>query len=126
MTFVDTNYFLRLILDDNEAQHKTARTLFDDAEKGKIKLFTSVIVFFEISWVLSSFYSRKKTELLALLDDVLSLEFIDIEERPLLEESLRMFRSRTIELVDAYNLVYAREHGAKHFATFDKKLAKLW
>lgn len=126
MTFVDTNYFLRLLLADNEAHHKTVRLLFDDAAEGKVKLFTSVLVFFEISWVLSSFYNRKKAELLALLEDVLSLGFIDIEERPYLEESLRIFRSRTIELEDAYNLVYAREHGAKHFVTFDKKLSKSW
>lgn len=126
MTFVDTNYFLRLLLADNEAHHKTVRLLFDDAAKGKVKLFTSVLVFFEVSWVLSSFYNRKKAELLALLEDVLSLEFIDIEERPLLETALQTFRMKSIELEDAYNGAYAREHGAKHFATFDKKLSKSW
>ncbi|MBI4252654.1 PIN domain-containing protein [Candidatus Uhrbacteria bacterium] len=126
MTFVDTNYFLRLLIADVETHHKIARSLFDSAAQAKVKLFTSVIVFFEVSWVLSSFYNKRKTELLSLLEDILNLEFIDIEERPILEEALRMFRARTIELEDAYNIVYARTHGAKHFATFDKKLAKSW
>jgi predicted nucleic-acid-binding protein len=126
MTFIDTNYFLRLLLADNDTHHKTARVLFHDAATGKIRIFTSVLVFFEISWVLSSFYQKKRTELISLLEDILNLEFIAIEERPILEEALRIFRTRTIELEDAYNLVYARAHGAKHFATFDKKLAKQW
>lgn len=126
MTFVDTNYFLRFLIGDQETQHMTVRSLFDDAIHDKVKLFTSVLVFFEVTWVLSSFYGKKKTELIGILDDLLSLEFIRIQERHLLEESLRMFRQKNIELADAYNLSYARSHGAKHFATFDKKLFRSW
>ncbi|MEK7122553.1 MAG: PIN domain-containing protein, partial [Patescibacteria group bacterium] len=87
---------------------------------------TSVLVFFEVSWVLSSFFGKKIVELMVLITDILNLEFIELEERSILEDALLVFRSKTIELEDAYNLVYAKRHNARHFATFDKKLAKLW
>lgn len=126
MIFVDTNYFLRLLLNDSTGQHAIARALFDDAAKGKAKLFTSVIVYFEVYWVLSSFYNKNRRELIILLTDILNLEFISLEERPLLETALQTFKSRTIGLTDAYNLAYAKKFGARHLATFDKKLARLW
>lgn len=126
MIFVDTNYFLRLLLADHHANHTAARILFDGAAKGKIKLFTSVLVFFEVYWVLSSFNNKKRADTIFVLENILNLECIRIENRPLLETALQLFTSRSIDLEDAYNLAYARKYGAKHFATFDKKLLSIW
>jgi len=126
MIFVDTNYFLRLLIGDEEAQNRKALALFDNAAAGRTKLFTSLLVFFEISWVLSSFYGKRKGELIVLLEDILNLEFIFLEERPLLEEALQTFRVHSIELEDAYNAAYAKHADANQFATFDGKLEKFW
>lgn len=46
MIFVDTNYFLRFILKDNQVQYLKARQLFLDAAKGEIELISSTTVFF--------------------------------------------------------------------------------
>jgi len=126
MQFVDTNYFLRLLLNDNTLQHRTAKGLFEEGAQGKVALITSLIVLFEVYWVLSSFYKRKKTELIPILGDILSMEFIIVKERLLLQEALMLFRARSIDLEDAYNIVYAKAYKSKSFATFDKKLSKLF
>jgi len=64
MIFVDTNYFLRFLLKDIGKQHQKAKKLFEKAASGEIKLFTSMIVFFEIYWVLFSFYKRRRLKFL--------------------------------------------------------------
>ena len=87
MTFVDSNYFLRFLIADQKTHYAQVCELFDSAAHDRVKLFTSVIVFFEIAWVLSSFYEKKKSTLISLLEDILNLEFISINERPLLESS---------------------------------------
>ena len=56
MIFIDTNYFLRFLLKDNEKQFIEVKKLFEKAILGEIDLYTSLIVIFEIYWVLSSFY----------------------------------------------------------------------
>lgn len=56
MMFVDTNYFLRFLLEDNKAQAQKVKQLFETASRGEgEELTTSLVVFFEIYWVLTSF-----------------------------------------------------------------------
>lgn len=124
MIFVDTNYFLRFLLADISSQHTKAKQLFKKAAEGKIKLFTSTIVFFEIYWVFTSSYQKNKPQVVKILKNVLSLGFVEIEEREILEKTLAKFQKNNLELEDCYNLIYAQSRGAKKIATFDKKLLK--
>lgn len=124
MIFVDTNYFLRFLLKDVENQHQAAKKLFVKGAEGKEYLFTSIIVFFEIYWVLSSFYSKRKHEAARILKDILEMKFIAIDERNILEEAVDIFANNGLDLEDSFNLVCAKEMGCSDFKTFDKKLAK--
>ena len=124
MMFVDTNYFLRFLLKDVNSQHLEAKNLFLSASEGKSELITSTIVFFEIYWVLSSYYERNKTEVANILEKVLSLNFIELEERELLFKSLSLFKKTKLDLEDCYNVCYAKGKGIRSFKTFDKKLNK--
>lgn len=123
MIFVDTNYFLRLLLRDVQSQHRQAKELFQEGALGKTKLFISPIVFFEIYWVLSSFYQRKKSQIAKTLKDILKMDFVKLEKRVLLREALEIFSQTNLSLEDSFNLIYAQKMGAADFKTFDKKLS---
>lgn len=124
MIFVDTNYFLRFLLKDVSKQHQKAKRLFEEAALGKVKLFTSLIVFFEIYWVLSSFYGKKKKELISILQNILKMSFIQIEQRERLQKAVIIFKKENFDLEDAFNLVYAKNKKATVFQTFDRKLSR--
>lgn len=124
MTFVDTNYFLRFLLKDNNLQHRSAKQLFLSAARGEIEVATSLIVFFEVYWVLKSYYEKKKDELNTILNKILSLTFIKLAEREKLTKSLKLFASTTLSLEDCYNLILAKELAVENFASFDEKLKK--
>lgn len=124
MIFVDTNYFLRFLLADIENQHQEVKKLFQDGVSGKIKLFTSIIVFFEIYWVMSSFYKKRKIKITQILLDILKMNFIRLGERESLQKAVELFAKSNFDLEDAYNLIYAKENKATAFGTFDKKLIK--
>ena len=126
MIFVDTNYFLRFLLKDVDSQHKVAETLFLEAAEGKLKLFTSTIVIFEVNWVLSSFYKKDKMPVASILDEILSFPFLKITEREILSEAVKIYKENNVSLEDSYNLVFARVNAAAQFKTFDAKLAKLF
>lgn len=126
MTFVDTNYFLRFLLADVEAQHVQAKHLFTQGANGETALCTSLVVFLEIYWVLESFYGKRKSELISVLSDILAMRFIEFNERELCVKALNVFASAPISFEDSYNLVYASLLKASDFATFDKKLLKVW
>ena len=124
MIFVDTNYFLRFFLGEPHDQHAATKTLFQKAARGEVELGTSVIVFFEVYWVASSFYRLDRDHVAKFLQNILMMEFIHLENRPFLVDAVSLYRDMNFDLEDAYNLVYARETGAKELATFDGKLKK--
>lgn len=124
MIFIDTNYFLRFLRDDVQTQSAVVKELFIASAQGKKELFTSTIVFFEIYWVMSSFYKHDKKSVISILQKILQLHFIEIEDRKILAKSLQRFSSSSVELEDCYNLEYAKSRKMTSFATFDKKLLK--
>lgn len=124
MIFIDTNYFLRLLLKDNQNQYKEARATFDDALLYKNSYFTSTIVIFEIYWVLSSFYEKRKVEIASTLEEILKMTFIKIEERKILIEATKTWEKDNLSFEDCYNIAYAKSRNAKEFRTFDKALSK--
>jgi len=124
MIFVDTNYFIRFLLVDVPSQHKKAVALFESGATGEVKLFTSIIVFFEIYWVMKTSYKKSKQEIISILEDVLEMRFIEIAEAEVLQEALELFEEGNIELEDCYNISYAKSENMVEFKTFDKKLLK--
>lgn len=124
MIFVDTNYFLRYLLEDNKEQAEKVKKLFYAGAAGKEKLITSIIVYFEIYWVLSSYYQKKKTDLIKTFRSLLALEFIHLEERLILSKSIELFSESNLSLEDCYNLSLAKFKKCTKFATFDQKLKK--
>lgn len=124
MIFVDTNYFLRFFLQDVKSQYLEVKKLFYQAAKDKISLTSSTIVFFEIYWVLRSYYNKDKTQTSSVLQKILDLPFLAFDEQGLLQESLNLFTVTNLGLIDCYNLSYARQQRFKNFKTFDEKLLK--
>jgi len=124
--FVDTNYFLRfLIKDESSRQKKTVENLFYQAVEGELQLFTNSLVFFEVYWVLTSFYQITARRALESLGDLLKLGFIQLEDRALLSKAIKLSDQSSLELEDCFHLLYAIDEGASQLATFDKKLRKL-
>jgi predicted nucleic acid-binding protein len=126
MIFVDTNYFLRFLLADNLPQHKQAKELITQASEGKSEVFTSLVVVFEIYWVMTSFYQKNKKEISGILKDILNLSFIGLTERRVLLRAVDLYQDTNLDLEDAYNLAYAKNEKANEFRTFDIKLQKMF
>jgi len=122
--FVDTNYFLRLLLKDNERQFQSVYKLFEEAIADRVKLTTSVVIIFEIYWVLTSFYQKNKKIVAGLLRKILKMGFVCIEGRTILAEALSIFERSNLDLEDAYTLAYCKHRDITELATFDKQLLK--
>lgn len=124
MIFVDTNFFLRFLLGDNNKQSQLAKNLFEEGALGQKKLFTSMIVCFEVYWVLASFYKKDKKALVGILNDIMQMSFIKLKDRKCLAKAIEIYRKTNLDLEDAFNLAYAQQNKAADFATFDQKLLR--
>ena len=124
MVYIDANYFIRLILKDIPEQYDQAYKLINSGAKDEIQLLTSTIAFFEVYWVLSSYYQIPKARLAAALNVILKMNFINLPERTILSKAVVEFEQTNFGLEDCYHLCYAKELRIDSFATFDKKLSR--
>lgn len=127
MIFVDTNYFLRYLVDDGSPQHLETINFFEFHSKRKNLLTTSVVVFFEIFWTLTSHYQKSKQEAIGILQKLISkMAFIKFDSHEILANSLERAARGVISLEDCFHLEWARTKGVKDIASFDKKLTREW
>ena len=120
LAFVDANVFLRFFTKGDAAQHERSRRLFRAAEAGTVSLVTGPPVWFEVAWVLSSFYKLEKGEILDVLDRILALSGLQLMDRALVEEAVRLARASGQSFPDAYIAASARACRADGVATFHR------
>ena len=125
MIFVDTNYFIRLLVEDDKRQLKIAKELFLKGANQEVELVTSSVVIFETYWALKSIYKLSKAKLAEGLKVILGMPFIKLPERNILVEALELHEETAVELVDCYHLILARELRCDDVASFDRKLRRL-
>ena len=118
--FVDSNVFLRFFTKGDEAQRDRARRLFRAAEAGTVSLITGPPVLFEVVWVLARLYKLGKGETLDILDRILALPGLELIDRKLVEEAIRLARSSGQDFPDAYIAASARESSTDGVATFNR------
>ena len=121
---VDTNAFLRFILQDIPEQADEVEELFKKAQLKKIELFVPQIVIFEILHALEKYYSFPKNTVIEKLSSVISAKYLMIQNRILLKKALEIFKQKNLDLADCFIFAYSEDKNAELF-TFDKALKKL-
>ena len=71
-----------------------------------------------------TYYQKSKAEIIKILQKVLTMNFVNIDERDLLKSALNLYKVENLSLEDCYNLIYAKDNKAVSFKTFDIRLAK--
>lgn len=123
--FIDTNYFLRLFIKESKKQYNNVYSLFKKAVENEVKLTTSVVVFFEVYWVLKSFYKKNKEKSSFYLEKILKMNFLEIESPEILLAAITLYKNFNLDLEDCYNIVYYKIKNIDEFASFDKKVLRL-
>lgn len=121
---IDTNVFLRFLLDDIPSQTKKATEVLIKAKSKRLKIFVPQIIIFEILFALDKYYKFPKTEVMEKVRTLLATSYLDIEDRAVFQEALEVFKSKNIDFVDCFLICKAKESNSILF-TFDKDLSKL-
>ena len=92
-----------------------------EASKGELKILIPSVVVAELVWVLESFYKLAAAEITELVESILNTPGVDIQDKSIIKAALKIYRSKEIDLVDAWIIEFAKAKGAKRIYTFDKK-----
>lgn len=121
---VDTNIFLRLLLNDIPLQTKASERLLKQAKRGIVLVKVAQIVLFEINFILDKYYSFKKEVRIEKLKVIVATDYLNIESRDIFEKALQKYSENRVSFVDAFLSAKALIEEAELF-TFDKKLKKI-
>jgi len=118
--FVDSNVFLRYHSKDDERQSAEAELIFLRARRGEIELFCGPPVFFEVAWVLKTFYGLPDTTILDTLESMLSIPNFTVFDADYVIQAIESARKNSCGFADSYIAVVARDKNIG-VATFNDK-----
>ncbi len=122
MIAVDTNVFLRQMLDDNPKQRSAVRQFFNAAESRGEPVFISTVVLCEAVWVLRASYKLTREEIVEFLEGTLRATGLVLENRPVVARAVGSYKAGQADFADYVVGETSRANGARGLVTFDRAL----
>lgn len=117
--FVDANVFLRYLTDDVPEQADRVEALLDAAERGGVRLVTSVLVVAEVVWTLGSSYDRTKEQVREAVLVLCHTPGLDVEDADALVQAAEWHAEKNVDFADAYHAAWALARGLPDVRTFN-------
>lgn len=125
MRFVDTNIFLRFLVNDDPVQADACEALFRKAIEGEESLFTSEMVIAEIVWVLESYYNLEKTAIQVSVEKILNTHNLHCPNREIIINALSIYVEKNIDYIDAYNAFLLKVNEVFEIYSYDKHFDRI-
>lgn len=116
--FIDTNIFIYFLSENNSKEKQSCEQLFDQIEVGKIRPYTSSIVFMELVYVLVKTFKQSKKKAHYILDKFLQMRNLTFIEKTDTKKALSYFEQHNIKFG---NCLIATQVGSEVILlTYDK------
>jgi predicted nucleic acid-binding protein len=119
--FVDANVFLRLLTDDVPEQAAACDALLARAERGEVRLVTSVLVIAEVVWTLRSFYKQSRDQVRGAVLAICHTPGLDVEDAEALVQAAEWHAELKVDFADAYHAAWMQARGLSEVSTFNAK-----
>ena len=125
MAALDTNVLVRLLMQDEPAQLRSAQRLVSNSLSAGELLFVPVSVALELEWVLRSRFKLDKPAVLRMFSQLLSTVELHFEHVAVVEWALKLYKDAAADFSDCMHAALASRAGEQPLWTFDKAAAKL-
>jgi predicted nucleic-acid-binding protein len=124
MKALDTNVLIRFLVRDDEEMARKTCDLLEHVQIRKERLLIPTPVLLETFWVLQSYYSFTRTDILDVVEKLAGLPALEFEQASLPWKFLEVGRATRLDLADILIGVSARARGCEVTLTFDKKAGR--
>jgi len=90
---------------------------------GKVKAFLLDLIIAEIIYVSRSIYKREKMEISSILREMILMEYLYVENQPIVLEALTLYATKNIDFADAMLCAKKNLEGYE-IMSFDKDVKK--
>ena len=120
ISLLDTNAIIRFLTADKISKYKNLRSFFSSIENGKIGVELKLIVFFQVVFVLKSFYKVPKGDIVEGLLTLLRYKGITIKEKKIVCRALELWRDTNMEIVDCYLIACLERDSQNLLYSYDR------
>ncbi len=126
MKFIDTNVFVRILVEDDVELTKKAREFFLSFKNSEDKFLVEDSVLAEVIWVCTSpkLYNQDKREIIDRLIPILENNKIFHPYKASVIFALKKYYDLNLDFVDCLAIAYKETSVVKDVVTFDKKIKK--
>lgn len=121
--FLDTNVFLRYLVNDNASMHLDCTAIIKRIMEGKIKPLTSNVVFIELFYTLTRTYKFSSDLVTNALTKLFQLRNLVIIERTDTKRAFKLYRQLHIKFGDC--LIATQIPKGANLVTYDDDFKKL-
>src|SRR5579871_4173632 len=120
--FLDTNMFLRHILNDHAVHSPRAKALIQAVENGTETVWTTDLAIAEVVFVLESprFYHTPRTIIRDLLLPLIELSGIKLPNKRLYRRIFELYTTLSIDFIDCYHAALIESRNETELYSFDR------
>ncbi len=123
--FLDSNVFLRHLLQDHAEFSPRATAYLARIERGELRARTADTVVFEVVFTLQRSYRQPKMTVRDAVLPLLALPGIVLPGKRRFVDVFDLYVDRNISFADAYHAVLMRSLGLDEIVTFDRELDRV-
>lgn len=124
MIAFDTNFLVRLVVEDDRRQLAEVQRVLRDAEaSGETCLLTDAVLC-ELEWVLSSLFGATRQEILTAVQRLAAEAIFCFESEDCVRRALDAYEAGSGDLSDYLIGFTGADHGARTTFTFDRALGR--
>ena len=120
MAFIDANYILRYLLQDNEKQFSDAKEVIEKEE-----IFLTDFLFAEVVYVLEKVYLVPRKDINLALVGLIAYKNLSMENKDVILNSLRYYIEDKLDFADALLIAYHKASLNPRIYTFNKKILRI-
>ena len=119
--FIDSNVFLRHLLNDHPVMSPASRRLLKSVESGDVPAWTTPTVVSEVVWVLGGgTYYKQQAEIGRVVSELLRVNGLAVEHRAELTRACGLFAELNIDFADAYHASLLESRGERRLYSYDR------
>ena len=121
---LDTNVLIRFLTFDKGKKYKELYTFFESLEGGDIQVELKLIVLFQVTPVLKSFYKVPRKQIADGLIDLLKYKGIRIKEKKIVQRTLEIWHQKQADIVDCYLIACLEKDSRNLLYSYDRDFDK--
>lgn len=125
MKYIDTNIIIQYLVERKGPKSVGLRDFFIKMENGEKEVECLDIIFFQVIFVLKSFYKVKKKEIIENMKKILSLKGFHMKNKRIIERCLDLWGFRSGDIIDCYLVANMEFVGEKELFSYDQGFKQL-